>query len=145
MATDPIILPQTPLVPTAVEPPVLEVLPTPKKKSRATLAILIVLFLITYALVLTVIVYQGITINSQRLLILDLFRDSAQLNAYRMKENQKHQAAPPADKGKAKPQDKTPQDKAQAAKPKQRMRQLQPPQVPDNPDVTDTRRVQISI
>ncbi len=140
MATEPIILPQAP----AVEPAVLEILPTPKKKSRATLAILIVLFLITYALVLSVMIYQGITINAQRLLILDLFRDSAQLNAYRMKDSQKQQAAPPADKGKAKPQDKA-QDGAQAAKPKHRMRQVQPPQVPDNPDITDTRRVQVSI
>lgn len=136
MATDPIILPQAPVV----EPAVLEVLPTPKKKSRVTLGILIVLFLITYALVLTVVIYQGITINTQRLLILDLFRDSAQLNAYRLKENQKHQAAPPADKGKAKSQEKAP-----AAKPNHRMQQVRPPQVPDNPDITDTRRVQVSI
>lgn len=140
MATDPIILPQAPAVPTVVEPVVLEVVPMPKKRSRTSLAILIVLFLITYALVLSVMIYQGITINAQRLLILDLFRDSAQLNAYRMKDAQKHHAAPPADKGQAKPQ-----DKAQAAKPKHQMRRVQPPQMPDNPDVTDTRRVQISI
>lgn len=138
MATEPIILPQAP----AAQPVTLEVIASPKKKSRTTLAVLICLFLITYGLVLTVVVFQGITINSQRLLILDLFRDSSELNAMRMKDIQKNRAA--AEKNKNKAEDKS-QDKARAAKPKHRMHQPPPAQFPDGPDVTDARRTQVSI
>jgi hypothetical protein len=103
------------------------------------LPVLVALFIVTYALMLSVVVFQGSTINSQRLLILDLFRDSSQLHALQMRESQKKHAAQP-DKGK-----QNPQDKANAAKPKHRQHQLQPPQFPDGPDVSDARRTQVSI
>jgi hypothetical protein len=139
VATEPIILPQAP----AAQPVSLEVIPSPKKKPRVTLGVLIALFLVTYGLVLTVVVFQGITINSQRLLILDLFRDSSELNAMRMKDIQKNRAAAEKNKNKA-AEDKS-QDKARPAKPKHRMHQPPPAQFPDGPDVTDARRLQNTI
>ena len=139
MATEPIILPQAPVA----QPAVFEVIPSPKKRSRTNLAILIVLFIASYGLLLTLVVFQGMTINSQRLLILDLFRDSGQLNAMRMKEAQKNQAAAKnktqADKNKPKQE-----AKAHAAKPKHHM-QVPVPQQPEGADFNDTRRVQNSI
>jgi len=106
------------------------------------LAVLITLFLLSWGLVLTVMTFQDITINAQRLLILDLFRDSSQLSAMRMKEAQKNHPAP-GDKSATTNKDK---GKAQnkAAKPRQRMT-TPTPQLPDGPDVSDARRVQISI
>ena len=139
MATEPIILPQTPVA----NPVTLEVITSPKKKSRSFLRVLIVLFILSYSLLLSLVVFQGATINSQRLLILDLFRDSGELNAMRMKELQKNQAGAgqkaQTDKGKAKPE-----AKARVAKPKHQM-QAPVPQLPDTQDINDTRRVQISI
>lgn len=140
MATQPIILPQAPGVQLA---PV-EVIPSPKKRSRAHLAILVVLFLASYGLLLTLVVFQGMTINSQRLLILDLFRDSGQLNAMRMKEAQKNQAAAKNDKAQADKNKAKPEAKAHAAKPKHHM-QVPVPQQPEGADFNDTRRVQTSI
>ncbi len=139
MATEPIVFPQAPIA----QPAVLEVIPSPKKRSRTNLAILIVLFVTSYSLLLTLVVFQGMTINTQRLLILDLFRDSSELNAMRMKDTQKNQAAkndkaqPDKNKAKAAP-------KGHAAKPKHRM-QMPVPQQPEGADFNDTRRVQNSI
>ncbi len=139
MATEPIVLPQAPIAQSAV----LEVIPSPKKRSRTNLAILIVLFIASYGLLLTLVVFQGMTINTQRLLILDLFRDSSELNAMRMKDTQKNQATkndkaqPDKHKAKAAP-------KGHAAKPKHQM-QMPVPQQPEGADFNDTRRVQNSI
>ena len=139
MATEPIVFPQAPIAQSAV----LEVIPSPKKRSRTNLAILIVLFIASYGLLLTLVVFQGMTINTQRLLILDLFRDSSELNAMRMKDTQKNQATkndkaqPDKNKAKAAP-------KGHAAKPKHRM-QMPVPQQPEGADFNDTRRVQNSI
>ena len=137
MATEPIILPQAPVV----SPVSLEIVPAPQKKRRTLLPVLVVLFILSYALFLSLVVFQGSTINSQRLLILDLFRDSSQLNALKVKETQKKYAAQ-AEKNKKNPQA---QDKTRAAKPKHRQHQLQPPQFPDGGDFTDARRTQVSI
>ena len=134
MATEPIILPQGP----AAIPVSLEIVPNPRKK-RSLLPVLILLFLLSYGLILSLVIFQGTTINAQRLLIFDLFRDSSQLHALQMKDSQKKHAAQP-DKGKD-----TPQDKARAAKPKHRQHQLLPPQSPEGADFTDTRRTQVSI
>jgi hypothetical protein len=139
VATEPIVLPQAPIAQSAV----LEVIPSPKKRSRTNLAILIVLFIASYGLLLTLVVFQGMTINTQRLLILDLFRDSSELNAMRMKDTQKNQATksdkaqPDKNKAKAAP-------KGHAAKPKHQM-QMPVPQQPEGADFNDTRRVQNSI
>ncbi len=54
-------------------------------KKRGWLPLLTVLFLISYGLMTMLIVEQGRTIESQHLLIRELFRDSAELSAVKMK------------------------------------------------------------
>jgi hypothetical protein len=57
-------------------------------KKRTWLPVLTVLFLISYGLMTMLIVEQGQTIESQRALIRELFRDSTELSAARMKAAQ---------------------------------------------------------
>ncbi len=57
-------------------------------KKRGWLPLLTVLFLISYGLMTMLIVEQGRTIESQRALIRELFRDSKELSAVRMKAAQ---------------------------------------------------------
>ncbi len=64
---------------------------TPKRKS-SLLPVLTVLFLVAYGIMTMLIVEQGNTIESQRLLIKQLFSDSAQLSAMKGREAQKHNA-----------------------------------------------------
>jgi hypothetical protein len=61
----------------------LEIVPAPAKKIKKNgwLPLLTVLFLISYALMSMLIVEQGRTIESQRALIRELFRDSTELSA----------------------------------------------------------------
>jgi hypothetical protein len=54
-----------------------------QEKKRGWLPLLTVLFLISYALMTMLIVEQGQTIESQRALIQELFRDSSELSALR--------------------------------------------------------------
>jgi hypothetical protein len=54
-----------------------------QQKKRGWLPLLTVLFLISYALMTMLIVEQGQTIESQRALIQELFRDSTELSALR--------------------------------------------------------------
>ena len=63
--------------------PALEIVPAPAKKTgkNGWLPVLTVLFLISYALMTMLIVEQGRTIDSQRALIRELFRDSTELSA----------------------------------------------------------------
>ena len=61
-----------------------EVSETPRKKF-GWLPILTVLFMISYGLMTMLIVEQGQTIESQRALIRELFRDSTELSAVKMK------------------------------------------------------------
>jgi hypothetical protein len=63
------------------------------RKKHGWLPILTVLFLISYGLMTMLIVEQGQTIESQRALIKELFRDSTELSAARMKA---HESAPAA-------------------------------------------------
>lgn len=58
---------------------------TKPARKRGWLPLLIVLFLISYGLMTMLIVEQGAQIESQRVLIRDLFRDSAELTAFRTK------------------------------------------------------------
>ena len=58
--------------------------PTPKKK-RGWLPLLTILFMISYGLMTMLIVEQGQTIESQRALIRELFRDSTELSGVKMK------------------------------------------------------------
>ena len=57
-------------------------------KKRGWLPLLTVLFLISYGLMTMLIIEQGATIESQRALIRELFRDSAELSAMKMKAQQ---------------------------------------------------------
>lgn len=54
-------------------------------RKRGWLPLLTVLFLISYGLMTMLIVEQGLTIESQRALIRELFRDSTELTATKMK------------------------------------------------------------
>jgi hypothetical protein len=64
----------------------IEVPAAPKK--RGWLPVLVVLFLISYGLMTMLIVEQGQTIESQRALIRELFRDSNELSAVKQKTAQ---------------------------------------------------------
>jgi cytoskeletal protein RodZ len=66
--------------------------PRPRKK-LGWLPLLTVLFCLSYGLMTMLIVEQGATIESQRALIRELFRDSTELSASKMKaQQQKHMA-----------------------------------------------------
>jgi hypothetical protein len=65
---------------------------TPTKK-RGWLPLLTILFMISYGLMTMLIVEQGRTIESQRALIRDLFRDSTELSAVKMKALEEHAQA----------------------------------------------------
>ncbi len=62
--------------------------PAAASKKQGWLPLLTVLFLISYGLMTMLIVEQGQTIESQRALIRELFRDSTELSAVRMKAAQ---------------------------------------------------------
>jgi pyruvate/2-oxoglutarate dehydrogenase complex dihydrolipoamide acyltransferase (E2) component len=63
------------------------------KKKYGMLPVLTVLFLISYGLMTMLIVEQGSTIQSQRALIMNLFSDSTELSALKIKAgNEKNQA-----------------------------------------------------
>jgi hypothetical protein len=67
-----------------VAPPAAETIASGQQsKKRGWLPLLTVLFLISYALMTMLIVEQGQTIESQRALIQELFRDSSELSALR--------------------------------------------------------------
>ena len=63
---------------------VTEIPETPRKK-HGWLPLLTVLFMISYGLMTMLIVEQGQTIESQRALIRELFRDSTELSSVKMK------------------------------------------------------------
>jgi hypothetical protein len=72
---------------------------TPKR--RGWLPLLTVLFLISYGLMTALIVEQGATIESQRALIRELFRDSTELSALRSKAQQEQTVADTQSHGQA--------------------------------------------
>lgn len=70
-----------------------EIPETPRKK-LGWLPLLTVLFMISYGLMTMLIVEQGQTIESQRALIRELFRDSTELSSVKMKaQTERNQAA----------------------------------------------------
>lgn len=127
--------------------------PVPRKK-RGWMPVLTILFCISYSLMTMLIIEQGSTIESQRALIRELFRDSSELSASKMKALQEKHAAqtPPAQ---AQTQAPSTQDNqapsSQAAQ--QHARQNPAPrmkpqyQMPSRPasDLADSRRVLITI
>lgn len=72
----------------AVESAELPVVPAATPKKHGWLPLLTVLFLISYGLMTMLIVEQGQTIESQRALIRELFRDSTELSAVKMRAQQ---------------------------------------------------------
>lgn len=69
----------------SVEIKAVPIAPTTPTKKRGWLPLLTILFLISYGLMTMLIVEQGRTIESQRALIRDLFRDSTELSAVKTK------------------------------------------------------------
>jgi cytoskeletal protein RodZ len=69
----------------------LAVIEAAPRKTRGLLPVLVILFLISYALMTMLIVEQGRTIESQRALIHDLFRNSTQFSAAKLKAQQDDQ------------------------------------------------------
>ncbi len=65
-------------------------------KKHRWLPLLTVLFLISYSLMTMLIVEQGETIESQRALIRELFHDSTELSAVKIRTQQGHAQAPSA-------------------------------------------------
>lgn len=78
-----------------VESAELAVVQTATSKKHGWLPILTVLFLFSYGLMTMLIVEQGQTIESQRALIRELFRDSTELSAVKMKAHQQARQARP--------------------------------------------------
>jgi len=68
-----------------VESVEIKAIPVAPTKKRGWLPLLTILFLISYGLMTMLIVEQGQTIESQRALIRELFRDSTELSAVKMK------------------------------------------------------------
>src|SRR5579863_1960332 len=77
----------------AVESAELPVVQEATTKKHGWLPLLIVLFLISYGLMTMLIVEQGQTIESQRALIRELFRDSTELSSVKMKAQQERMQA----------------------------------------------------
>jgi cytoskeletal protein RodZ len=71
--------------------PAIDAPATPKR--RGWLPLLTVLFLISYGLMTALIVEQGATIESQRALIRELYRDSTELSAIRTRAQQEKTVA----------------------------------------------------
>jgi hypothetical protein len=65
----------------------------PPRKKLGWLPLLTVLFCLSYGLMTMLIVEQGSTIESQRALIMELFRDSTELSATKMKAMQEKRLA----------------------------------------------------
>lgn len=80
----------------AVESAELPVVHEATTKKHGWLPLLTVLFLISYGLMTMLIVEQGQTIESQRALIRELFRDSTELSAVKMRAHQQARASQPA-------------------------------------------------
>lgn len=129
----------------------MEVQAQPKK--RGWLPLLTVLFLISYALMTMLIIEQGATIESQRALIRELFRDSTELTSMKMKAQQ---AAAAQQQAPAKNQGQNPSSQTQAPKkqapssqavPQNRAQKSPQFQAPSRPasDVSDARRALITI
>ena len=130
----------------------------PPRKKHGWLPLLTVLFCLSYGLMTMLIVEQGATIQSQRNLIRELFRDSTELNAYKQKALQekalggKHAA--PSPKAQV-PSTQVPSPQAptqhapssQAAPQHQTQRQKPQSQAPSRPaaDFGDKRRALITI
>jgi len=131
-----------------------------RPKKHGWLPLLTVLFIISYALMTLLIVEQGATIESQRALIRELFRDSTELSAMKIKAQSA--AAVAAQQRRGQPAAKNPSSQApltqnpstqaqtpssQAVPQHRSPRQQQQYQMPSRPaaDLSDDRRALIKI
>ncbi len=131
-----------------------EIPATPRKK-HGWLPLLTVLFMISYGLMTMLIVEQGQTIESQRALIRELFRDSTELSSVKMKaqteRNQAQALAQNPSSQNPSTQAPTRQAPSSQAGPQQRAQtQVKPKaqfQMPSKPasDLADHRRSLITI
>ena len=131
-----------------------EVAETPRKK-LGWLPLLTVLFMISYGLMTMLIVEQGQTIESQRALIRELFRDSSELSSAKMKAqtDRNHAQALAQNPSSQNPSTQAPMKQAPSSQagPQQRAQnQLKPKadfQMPSKPaaDLADHRRALITI
>ena len=114
---------------------------------------LTVLFLISYALMATLVVEQGRTIDSQRFLIKQLFRDSSELTGMKTSLFQKQRAQAQAQaeanahsQAQAPSSQATPRDNAKSNRNPGKLRRPAPLRPPRNTsDVADERRALFSI
>ena len=138
----------------------LKAIPATTPKKRGWLPLLTVLFLISYALMTMLIVEQGQTIESQRALIRELFRDSTELSAVKLKAQEERRAAAqsqsPQNPSIQAPSTQAPSTQAQAkqapstqVEPQRRAQNEVKPkyQIPAKPaaDLSDKRRTLITI
>ena len=134
---------------------------TPRKKF-GWLPILTVLFMISYALMTMLIVEQGQTIESQRALIRELFRDSTELSGVKMKAQAEKNQSLVQNPSSQNPSTQAPSTRAQAQAPTKQapFSQVEPQQraqnhakgkpefqMPSKPaaDLADHRRALITI
>lgn len=128
----------------------------PPRKKRGLLPLLTVLFCLSYGLMTMLIVEQGSTIESQRALIRELFRDSAELSATKMKAQQEKAAearrlqspsgkTPSSQVPSAEVQNQAPSSQAAPQRPAAKAKPQS--QVPSRPaaDLADERRALITI
>jgi hypothetical protein len=131
-----------------------EIPETPRKK-HGWLPLLTVLFMISYGLMTMLIVEQGQTIESQRALIRELFRDSSELSAVKMKavEEHNHALASAQNPSSQNPSTQAPMKQAPSSQagPQQRLQnqaKTKPEfQMPSKPaaDLADHRRALVTI
>ena len=123
-------------------------------KKRGWLPLLTVLFLISYGLMTMLIVEQGATIESQRALIRELFRDSTELSAMKMKQAAaqnpaRNQAQNPSSQNPSTQEPTKQAPSSQGVQPGRAQNQLQKQQgeQPSKPasDLVDRRRALITI
>jgi len=123
---------------------------TPRKSRGALLPLLVVLFLISYAILALLVVEQGRTIDAQRNLLREMLRDSTQLATLKAKLAQTN-GLPAHDKPAVQPEQKQADPPAQGkATPKAPAKEAKRPgksarttrQVPEKPaeDLQDVRR-----
>jgi cytoskeletal protein RodZ len=130
----------------------------PARKRNGWLPLLTVLFLISYGIMTMLIVEQGATIESQRALIRELFKDSTELSAARVKSAQAAAQAPAAKAQSPVTQNSSPaqapakqapsSQAGQQAIPQRRIQSQKTPfQMPSRPasDLSDDRRALIVI
>jgi hypothetical protein len=122
---------------------------TPQKTRLTLLPLLVVLFIISYAILTLLVVEQGRTIESQRTLLRDLLKDSTQLAALKGKMA-REEAARTSGKPVAQPQKGVKPGNSESAKPKSPAGETRRPrqsarttkQAPEKPaaDLQDVRR-----